>query len=198
MGKARIQQTGETWDTWQERLDNPEGALKKIGALMLAASQRAFREQKYGKITWRPRKVPNVFGIISDFSKSGNAKPPKRRFEATPVLIDTSQLRRTLSFDLVGKDAVEVGSNLPYAGVHNFGGPVESKTVSEEVLLKLEKWMKTKAGRPWIEKLRFLFRAEHIGKKLKGKVPARPFVGLTPKLVEEIEKWVGVKIFTDR
>ncbi len=198
MSKARIQQTGETWDTWQDRLQKPEAALKKIGALMLAASQKAFREQKFGKIVWKPRKVPNTFGIITDFSKSGNSKPPKRRFEASPVLINTGQLRRTINFALVGKDAVEVGSNLPYAGTHNFGGPIESLPLTKSVQEKLLKWLGSKAGQPWQSKLIFLTLPGMTNQKLKGKAPARPFVGLTPKLIEEIEKWVGLKVFTDR
>jgi phage gpG-like protein len=195
---------GSKFETWESRLQNPKEALTKMGALMLAASQKAFKEQKYGKFAWRPRSVPNVFGIIADLTTG--PKPQSRRFENKTTLMDKGRLKSSLNpsgngasgIFRVGKDFVEIGSNIPYAGVHNFGGPVESLPITDSVQLKLEKWLGTKTGDKWWDKLKWLLSMKYLGKRLKMKVPARPFVGLTPQLEADIEKWAGIKIFMDR
>lgn len=192
-GRVKIKPGGKI-ERLTSNLDRPEAALKKIGALLLEQSQKAFRNQEWDGKKWPTRKVPNVFGIISDFSKSGNAKPPKRRFEKSPVLIDTGQLRRTLSMKIVGNDSVEVGSNLPYATVHNYGGPVESKPITASVQQKLKRWLTSKEGMKWQSKLIFLTLPKMLGQKIRGKVPPRPFVGLNKEARERIYKLVGVHV----
>ena len=73
----------------EKNLDNPKAALEQIGVLMVAESQRAFKEQQFGAKKWDQRAPVNVFGIIADFHIGGRAKPPERRFDRRPALIDT-------------------------------------------------------------------------------------------------------------
>lgn len=69
----------------ESKLANPEVALRQVGALMVAESQRAFRDQKFGEKAWDARKGKiNVFGIIADFYE-GKKSPPARRFESRPA-----------------------------------------------------------------------------------------------------------------
>lgn len=195
--RAKVEK-GTKFQGWLDRLAKPEAALKKIGALMVAESQLAFKRQRFGALPWRDRKVPNKFGIIADLSQSGTKTPPKRRFEKAPVLMDKGRLRQSLSFRLVGQDAVEVGSNMPYGGVHNYGGPIESLPITENVQQKLKKFLTTKAGMKWQSKLIFLTLPGMKGQKLRGRVPARQFVGITKQTSEDIERWIGVKVFEAR
>lgn len=177
---------------WERKLDNPTAALKQIGALMLAESQGAFKRQRFGKVAWKPRGVPNVFGIIADLHK-GSKEPPKRRFEPRPALRDTGRLSGSISFKLKGKNSIEVGSNLPYASVHQKGGKVESMPVTEKVQKALWKWLKNK-GSAWKDDLGWLLNKKFRNKKLEGTVPARPFVGITRLTRRDVKEVVGVSI----
>ena len=109
----------------EKKLDDPVVALNKIGIFMVAESQRAFKDQSHGDASWDERAPVNIFGIIADFAQ-GKKKPAARRFETRPALINTGQLRRSIAHNVIG-NAVEVGTNLDYAAVHQFGGETESE-----------------------------------------------------------------------
>lgn len=175
----------------EQKLENPADALKQIGALMVAESQRAFKKQSHGGKPWEPRAPVNVFGIIADFH-AGRQKPPQRRFERRPALRDTGRLSASINFRVSGK-TVEVGSNLPYAHVHNQGGEVESKPINSEVRSALYDWLKTQklAMR---RRLGWLLNKKFRDQKLKMNVPARRFVAITKRTRETVRRAVGVEI----
>ena len=177
---------------WEKNLDNPQAALKQIGALMTAESQRAFKDQKFGKEPWQPRGQVNVFGIIADFH-AGKRTPPARRFETRPALRDTGRLSASIAFKLLGSKVVEVGSNLPYAGVHHTGGEVESEPITESVQRLLGNWLKNK-GSEFKSRLGFLLNKKLRGTTLKMDVPERPIVGITKQTLKDVQEAVGVKI----
>ena len=83
-------------------LDNPQAALKQIGILMVAESQRAFKAQQFGAKKWDQRAPVNVFGIIADFT-AGKTKPPNRRFDQRPALRDTGRLSSSIAYQVKGK-----------------------------------------------------------------------------------------------
>lgn len=177
----------------ESKLANPEAALRQVGALMVAESQRAFRDQKFGEQAWDARKGKiNVFGIIADFYE-GKKSPPARRFESRPVLRDTGRLAASIAFRMAGVDVVEVGSNLPYAPVLHHGGEIESKPINQQVRDALAAWLKSK-GRGYRKQLGWLLNKKFEGKTLKGRVPARPIVGITPQTIEDVREAVAVKI----
>ncbi len=177
---------------WEKNLDNPQAALKQIGALMTAESQRAFKDQKFGKEPWQPRGQVNVFGIIADFH-AGKRTPPARRFETRPALRDTGRLSASIAFKLLGSKVVEVGSNLPYAGVHHTGGEVESEPITESVQRLLGNWLKNK-GSEFKNRLGVLLNKKLRGTTLKMDVPERPIVGITKQTLKDVQEAVGVKI----
>lgn len=177
-------------------VEDPAPILKQVGALMQSESQAAFKAQKHGKKGWSGRTVPNVYGIIADLHGTASV-PPKRRFEPRPALRDTGRLGSTIAFELIGKKAVEVGSNLPYAGVHNEGGPIESLPINETVQEKLGKWLKG-PGKIWKSSLGFLLNKKFTNQTLKGTVEARPFVGLTKQSIADINEVVRFTLFGDQ
>lgn len=186
---------GAKVERWERNLDRPEAALRQVGTLMVAESQQAFRDQKFGDEEWDARSSVNVFGIIADFH--AGRKPPDRRFERRPALRDTGRLAQSIAHRMVSKDVVEVGSNLPYAGVHNVGGQVTSMPITDQVRDLLARWLKG-PGKPHRGRLGWLLNKKFRGQTLKQRVPARRIVGITKNTIEDVREAVGVRIMETR
>ena len=109
-------------------------------------------------------------------------KNPKRR----GTLRVTDQLRDSIRYQLIGKNAVAIGTNKVYGAIHQFGGKISQGARSELFLrnryVRSTKTGKqpgqfkkgTKAGRG------FTFQGREIN------IPARPFLGLSPANSEEL------------
>lgn len=179
----------------ENKLGNPQAALKQIGVLMVAESQRAFKDQAFNGVKWLPRSDVNLFGIIADFA--AGKKPPARRFERRPALRDTGRLAASINFQLVGTNVVEVGTNVPYASVHQFGGPVESATITAEMQKSIWAWLKRQSVQ-LKRRLGFILNKKFTNTKLAGEVPARKFVGITRQTREYVRRAVGVEIMEVR
>lgn len=93
--------------------------LERIGAHMVGVTQDGFKQQGRSR-KWRPRRVPNIAGIIDDLNEGGSIK--QRRGKPKPVLVDTGRLRSSITYKLAGAKAVVFGTNVPYAKVHQEGG----------------------------------------------------------------------------
>lgn len=182
---------GEKLRRWLRSLDRPQRALKQIGVLMVAESTASFKKQQFGRKKWQARAPINVYGIIADLTIS--KKPPSRRFDTRPALRDTGQMSRTIDFDMLGAKEIEVGSNLPYSGVLNFGGAIESEPITQTVQSRLARWLRTQTAAIQ-KKLAWLGMPSMTGKTLKGEVPSRPFVGFSKQTVEDIIEVVGTDL----
>ena len=182
---------GAKVERWERNLESPQRALKQIGALMVAESQQAFREQRFGTKAWPPRSPVNVFGIIADFAE-GKRAPPARRFQRSPALRDTGRLAASIAFRVEG-DSVSVGSNLDYAAVHQKGGATESETITGAVQRALWRWLREQ-GPERKRQLGWLLNRKFRGEKLDGEVPARPFVGITRQTMADVREVIGVSI----
>ena len=183
---------GQKIERIESKLDNPQAALKQIGALMVSESQQAFKAQKFGKDSWEARAPINVYGIIADFAE-GKKKPPDRRFERRPALRDTGRLAASIAFQVISDDTVEVGTNLEYASVHQGGGRIESKKITPSVRRAIWAWLK-KQGRELKSELGFLLNKKFENKTLVGEVQARPFIGVTQQTIEDVKETIGVYI----
>lgn len=181
----------------EQNLDRPVEALKQVGMILVASSQRAFREQKFGEKQWDERPAPNILGIIADFHE-GKKSPPARRFEGRPALRDTGRLAASITYKAVGADSVEVGSNLPYAGLMHHGGETESKPITEQVRNALAAWFKTKNGKPHRKALGWLLAKKFAGKTIKSRVRARPFLGLTRESTQDVLDVIAVEVMEAR
>lgn len=182
---------GAKLERMEGSLGNPSGALKQVGAIIAAESRKSFREQRHGSDAWEQRATPNVYGIIADFAKGST--PPARRFEARPALRDTGRLSRSIAFRVTGGRSVVIGTNLPYAGTHQYGGRIESETITAAVQKALWKWLKPK-GRDLKAQIGFLLNKKFRGERLEGEVPARPFVGITEQARADIREVIGSEI----
>ena len=186
---------GARIERFEKRLSDPTAALNQVGAMLVAQAQRSFKDQSFDGQGWKPRRVPNVMGIIADLYEGKT--PPARRFEDRPALRDTGRLAQSISWRIVGADSVEAGTTLPYASVHQTGGEVESKPITEGVKTNLKKFLDSAKGKPYRKALGWLFNDKYHNRPIRGKVPARPFIGVTKQLVADVGSVVGVRIASD-
>jgi phage gpG-like protein len=157
--------------------------LRVIGEFLKSESQLAFRSQALGPIKWpqrypnQPEPFVNFAGAVQWLNRGTKAATlPNRVFERRPALMSTGELMRSVSWRVTSNDSVEVGSPLPYAPLHQWGGK-SVQEVSPGAKKKLARLMKrARKGRApeAIKKLGFLFRAD----ELETNVGARPFVGI--------------------
>lgn len=207
--------------TLRRRIADPSSLMRKIGGILIAGAQKAFKVQALGDFKWpaRPGRTRsgqpiNVAGIIADFNK-GTWNLPARRFQDRPALIDTTSLLRSLTVNkavqVKNKYTVEVGTTLPYAGVHQWGGESiqqitrQTRLNLSRYLLYLRKQEKSHNRRGkgfsaiWImakrmdvdTKLNFIFYENQY----KTRIPQRPYLGITDEserlIREEVEAWFG-------
>ena len=157
---------------------------------MVSASQKAFKEQRFNDVPWPPRypgmddPFVNIAGAIEDFRRGPNL--PARRFEKRPALIDSGNLFRSISFRLIGDEAVEVGSNLPYARFHNSGEDPPPQNIDSTVRGNLAKFLKRKSNKKYGKRLGFLFNTEVF----EQSVAERRFIGVDEQTEEDIALFV--------
>ena len=182
----KIKLTFEMLKGFKKRLGDPRPALRRIGALMLSASQKAFQDQRYGPDKWperyegQPDPFVNVAGALSDLLRDRQIKG--RRFDRRPALVDTGILRGSLSFGLKGKNAVRVGTTVPYAAKHVFGLNSRQNVTdaARKRLTKEYRRFKNQGGARFeaLKKLGFL----HTVSQLETNIQPRPFIGIFPDL----------------
>lgn len=197
---------------------NPDRILRQIGVVMLAGSQRAFREQRFGAVVW-PKRYPNqpesetlnIAGAVEDLKSGPRLK--SRRYDSRPAGRDTGDLMGRLTAQVRG-GLLEVGSDVPYATRFHAGG--ESRiTITNQIKYNLAALLRSKrrgakrraraaggvglgprgglsaAARTLEEKrLGFLF---HVG-ELVTKSPARPFAGISQEMTGDIEATIRADV----
>jgi phage gpG-like protein len=181
---------------FRKSLSSISGLLKQLGALGVATSQRAFREQALGNWKWEPRypgmESPfiNIAGALQDFN-SGRKNPKPNRFQDRPALIDEGMrggLWGSISSRVTGAYSVEWGTNKEYASLHQAGGR-SRQPVTTQGAKGISNWLYTegignwllgkgevKKGREgYVKKLApLIFKTEHV----QG-IVQRPFLGIT-------------------
>lgn len=130
-------------------LERPaERILPGIGAMLVAETQKAFREERFGVVRWKSRgdtgMNPNWPGILSDFARGKT--PPERRFQDRPVLRDNNLLARSFAWRVIGQNTVEEGTMLGYADVLHTGGESKATTITKAIQTRLWEWMKKLGG----------------------------------------------------
>ena len=98
---------------------------KIIARTLEAQSHRTFEDQALGDFAW-PERYPNQddpmvnIAALVNWCNEGN-KITSRLFDRRPALKASGNLKQTMYARVKG-DLVEVGSALPYAAVHQWGG----------------------------------------------------------------------------
>jgi phage virion morphogenesis protein len=95
--------------------------FRGIGADIVADAALRFRDSRdpYG-VPWKPLAASTIRR-----RRKGSSKP----------LLDTGRLRNSVSYRLIG-NGVEVGSNVEYAAIHQFGGTIAFAPRSFKVRLR--------------------------------------------------------------
>lgn len=85
------------------------------------------------------------------------------------TLLDTGRLRDSIAHRLRGAKAVDIGTNVRYAAIHQFGGEITPKTAK---VLRFRV-----PGGGWVSKGRV-------------RIPARPYLGLNRRDIQDIQNLV--------
>ena len=134
------------------RTKNPKGLLDNIGASLVASTEHRFE---------------------TGTGVDGSPWPESIRAQLTggKTLVDTGRLRGSITHNATAR-MVEVGTNVIYAAIHQFGGDIVPKTA---------KALRFKVGGKWA-----------MTKKVT--IPARPFLGIDEDDEKEIiligEDWL--------
>ena len=135
---------------------SPAPALDEIGSYLVSSTIRRFELER------GPDGTP--------WKKSRRAER-----ESGQTLTDTGRLRASITHSVAG-DAVEVGTNVVYAAIHQFGGKTKPRTIRPRRKKALF-W--PGAGHP-------VASVQHPG----SDVPARPFLGVDDRDRPVIERIV--------
>jgi phage virion morphogenesis protein len=137
------------------RLKNMVPALKQIGEHMLLATEGRFaKEQSPQGVKWAPLKPSTL-----------------KRKKGPKILTESAMLRGTIRWQLMGANAVAIGTDRPYGRIHQIGGTITQGARSELFTRNRRKSGAFKKGTK--EGQGFTF------KKRKIKIPARPYLGIS-------------------
>lgn len=127
--------------------------------------------QKLGNIDYRKLHEQAGEAIIANTQqrfrdgKDPEGKPWKHSQKKGQTLVDTRRLRNSIT-KKVYFDHVEVGTNVRYAAIHQYGGTIKPRR---------KKWLRFKSGGRW-------------AMKKKVKIPARPFIGIGEDDILDIQE----------
>ena len=139
--------------------------LGNIGVGLLRLTRQAFRDPAMRPAPWPPAR-----SILRRTRVASGKKGGSRR----SLLRDTGALYDSLTWRREGEDSVVIGSAMPYAAAHQFGF---SGAVSQSVSAHT-RTVSFIFGRRLPEPVTQSVRA--FTRKIQQKIPARPFLPVTP------------------
>ena len=146
-------------------------AFDEIGARLEASTQHRFEtETAPDGEPWKPSRASYGRGP----APGGMGNPDRGQ-----TLTDTGRLRASIA-RIVGEDMLQVGTNVVYAGIHQFGG----KTKPHVIRPKRKKALAWPGGRHPVRKV------SHPG----SKIPARPFLGLSAGDERSILRTINMRL----
>lgn len=154
------------------RAANLGPAFLEIGANIVADAQMRFRDSKdpYGSL-WERLKASTIARRRKG-TGGGGVKP----------LLDTGRLRNSVTYRLLGGAGVEVGTNVRYAAIHQFGGAINFAARSQLVRLRQVKatrkdgtsYLSTRFAKDSHKRATAKWGTNAAGWAVK--IPARPFL----------------------
>ena len=207
--------SGEELTQLKARLGDLETIGNIIARVLESQSQKTFLEQKLGEFAW-PERYPNqddpfvnVAALVNWTSTGGTIR--SRFFDRRPALMGVSNPGLMSSIQSrVKKGLVEVGSNLPYAPLHQWGG-TSSQPITDTTKKTVGKFIgEEKVDGEWRKKKTLGSKQKQNREKyfsklfpllgqdeLETQVNQRPFLGITPEnesdMAATIEAFVAGK-----
>jgi phage virion morphogenesis protein len=173
--------------TLLSRLSDPQSFYASVGERLLGSSKDRFRQENAPDGTpWQPLKP----ATIKAREKAGQ----------TPITIlrsnskgkSGSALAGSLSYE-ADQSEVRIGSPLPQAGIHLFGGTIQIPERSGRIYRKRDE--NGQVGRRFAKKSDADVETEVKIPAHQIKIPARPFVGITAGdadgILEDARDWLS-------
>lgn len=146
---------------------SPEPAFRAIGEELINSTTERFDEQKDPDGNdWVAPKLLKVV-VPGDKTYFVNNKTTNR------ILHETARLRRSIVYQTT-RNTLQVGSDVIYSAVHQFGATIKPLNVFGMLTIPLKRPLMTKVGKVTSVSYR------------KVRIPARPFLGITPENVTEM------------
>lgn len=206
-----IAHSGDEFHEFFSRATDPKAIGKIVGLTLESQSQRAFLEQRLGEWVW-PERYPNMddpfvnLAALVNWTNDGG-QIQRRFFDRRPALMGSGDLTRSIS-SRISSGVVEVGSALPYAGLHQWGGP-SSQPITEQAKKTIGKYIgEEKVDGTWRRKKNlgsnqkkqretYFYRMKPLlgMTAMTTMVNQRPFLGITDEnereMVSTIEHFVA-------
>lgn len=172
----------------KEKLVNKHELLEKIGFDAQQFCARSFRRQGlYKDNAWPARVAPSLAGIFADANEPGNGAIKTRRLDTRPALIDKGRLSRSITYQVEGNKVV-VGTNVPYAKIHNEGGTsTQLRHNYESFDQKIDKFVRVDM-KDFGDDAKMNVLGLKKADSLTTKVPKRQFLGYPTKRAWKIIK----------
>ena len=146
------------------------GLMRRLGEYLLESTQRRFKDQvKPNGEKWKE--------LDERYAR-------RKKRNKDKVLTLRGYLRSYIHYQVMGADAVEVGSNQKYAAIHQFGGEIDKPERQAAVRYRSVAGKVLFAGK---KHKRATERAVTIPVHFV-KIPARPFLGLSAEDDREISR----------
>lgn len=193
----------------RRKLNGTRRLMGRIGTLVTVDSKRSFIRQRLGTIEWAQRypglRKPfvNIAGALADFI-AGHTDPAPSQFKDRPALLTTGALQRSIKSRVIDSTTVEVGSDKPYAALHQEGGTSE-QSYGPDTQERIRDWLyelrqgrnrqgqyttKGLHARPGREGyIKHLTPLLHKTTRVQN-VLARPFIGVTDEAEAQIQQAV--------
>lgn len=150
---------------------NPKPMFREIGAALVDSTKLRFKDSTAPSgQAWAP------LSALTISRRRGGGKGAK-------PLLDTGRLRNSITM-LAGNDFVEVGTNVRYAAIHQFGGAIDIAARSQQLFFRQGK--NGQVGNRFVKKKRSNFAQWATIGAYQINIPARPFLGLSAEDRQEI------------
>jgi phage gpG-like protein len=156
----------------------------KVGDTAILFTMQRFREQAWINNTTEPWK---------------QRKPGAKRNQGRAILMNTGRLRRSIRIVRVTSDSVTIGSDVPYAQVHNdgFKGTVaiQKHKRTKWIKSRIETGQLTKKGNKSMRTITTAGDEYDVrAHSRKMNMPRRRFMGESPALTKQITRLITAEI----
>lgn len=165
-----------------QKIDALANAYKKlpteIATIAVNFSKERFREQNWwntSKTQWKARKI--------------NRKGSKKKSQT--LLVDTGRLKRSIRKISANENQIIIGSDVPYAQIHNDGGTIrETVTVKSYNKKAYNRKAHTRTVRGRKQNVKAgTIKSHNVNshtRNMNVTIPARPFIGQSAELEKRI------------